>query len=349
MDFSRALITDAQALPKDDGGDFRFDLLDWIADSGILTLTVQEREIQVREKYYRFAVRGDPKDGASLFGFGRSQDKKTAATIAVNEVLERFVSRTVLRDQSVSTPLQVTVQNGEIAISKSNGPAPMPTKGLHSSNGWAVHFSAKAAIDNAVREALERHILLISYLKHGWSGFLFDEPVPFSTCTLIPGIAAATAGGFKAGIVLTTGEEAPGATFGYLCAAGPEFEKSKRWLGAFFESYEQWTDLATRDVPSTASVIEQYQWHYLKGARPALPKKVAPELSYPVVNGNLAVFDLQSQLKSPFPLYAAFVFGGDFVPLFLSQNLSSVETKNVQAHLASLGVITDLPEFHPIL
>lgn len=349
MDFSQALISHQEKLPNDTGGDFRFDLLDWIADSDLLKLTIEEREILVREKYYRFAVRGETKEGLNLYGFGRSQDKRTAASIAINEVLERFVSRSVLRDQNILAPFHVTVQNGEIIVTDSKNPAPMPTKGLHSSNGWAVHFSAKSAIENAVREALERHILLLTYLKYGWSGFMFDEPVPFSNCTLIPGIANLSAGGYKAGIVLTTGTDSPGATFGYLCAAGPEFEKSEKWLSAFFESHEQWIDLTIREKPSDVSVIEQYQWHYLKEKRSALKKNNVPGLNFPIVNSRLAVFDLQSVFKSPFPLYAAFAFGGDLVPLFLRQKLSHSESHMVQTQLAALGVATDLPEFHPIL
>lgn len=351
MDFSSSLISRVSDLPTQDGGadDFRFELLDWIADAGFLKLTVEEREIQVREKYFRFAIRGEAKTGKSVFGFGRSPDKKTAATVAVNEVLERFVSRAVLAESSVLAPLAVSIQNGKIEIADSMSPAKLPTPGLHSSNGWAVHFSAQAAIENAAREALERHILLLSYLKHRWSGFFFDEPVPFSGATLIPGIACIEAGGFRAGIVLTTGNEAPGATFGYLCAAGKEFEKSSRWLGAFFESYEQWSDLTARPTPEPSSILEDYQHHYLKTSRPTLPEEAAPEAMFEKVDGNLAVFNLQNALGSPFPLFAAFVFGGDFLPLFLRQKLSGQEIGAIRRQLSEFRIAEELPEYHPIL
>ncbi len=351
MNFSSSLISRVSDLPVQGGGaeDFRFELLDWIVDAGFLRLTVEEREIQVRDKYFRFAIRGETKTGKSVFGFGRSPDKKTAATIAVSEVLERFVSRAVLAESSVLAPLAVSVQNGKIEIADSASPTKLPTPGLHSSNGWAVHFSAQAAIENAAREALERHILLLSYLKHGWSGFFFDEPVPFSGATLIPCIACVEAGGFRSGIVLTTGKEAPGATFGYLCAAGKEFEKSSRWLGAFFESYEQWTDLTAHTTPAPSSVLEEYQRHYLKTQRPALPEETAPEAVFEKVEGHLAVFNLQSVFGSPFPLFAAFVFGGDFLPLFLRQKLSSLEAEAIRRQLSDFGITDELPEYHPIL
>lgn len=352
MNFGRALITNISDLPGDGGAarDHQYDLLDWIASSDLLKLSVFERELQVREKYFRFAIRGETPTGESFSGFGRSPDKKIAATIAINELLERFVSRSILADNTVLAPFAVTARGGEIGIGNLDSLAKLPTPGFHSSNGWAVHFSARAAIENAAREALERHILLLSYLKNGWTGFFFDEPVPFASASVIPGIAKVEAGGFKAGIVLTTGSEAPGATFGYLCGAGDDFEKSRRWLSAFFESYEQWIDLTAKEMPATTdSVIEQYQWNYLKTPRPALPDKEAAQTTFSEVNGNLAVFDLQKFFGSPFPLYAAFVFGGDLIPLFLRQKLSSEEVTVVTEKLEKFGITTHLPEFHPIL
>jgi hypothetical protein len=114
-------------------------------------------------------------------------------------------------------------------------------------------------------------------------------------------------------------------------------------------SYEQWIDLTAKEMPIITSVIEQYQWHYLKSPRPELKAEATLETIFPKVNGNLAVFDLQKALGSPFPLYAAFAFGADLLPLFLRQKLSESEMTLVKKKLEKLGVIADLPEFHPIL
>src|SRR4051812_12094197 len=121
MDFSGALIRRIEDLPDNepDGADFRYDLLDWIAESGLLKLSVYECELTVREKYYRYAISGETKTGTKFNGFGRSPDKKTAATIAVNEVLERFVSRTALAKPKILAPLAVTAQNGEVTVKDS--------------------------------------------------------------------------------------------------------------------------------------------------------------------------------------------------------------------------------------
>jgi len=352
MDFTPALITDIESLSAsvDSSADYRAVFLDWLAGLDFLKISVSERELLTKEKYHRFVVRGKDSEGILSSGFGRSRDQLTAATIAGCEMIERFVCRKILRaSNNLLAPMSVFVEDGGIDIQLSERKKSFPTMGLHSSNGWAVHFSVKQAINNAVREVLERHILLLSYLKNGWSGFLFDEQVPFEKVMLTPGIARISVGGFKAGIVLTEGGAAPGVTFGYLCQAVDGFEASGKWLSAFFESYEQWIDLTEREEPKDMSVIESYQWHHLKKKRPDLPLAPADELVIDSARANIAVFNVGAVLKCPTPLYAAFVYGGDLIPLFLKQKLSIEEQVNLREKLALHGIKSDIPEYHPIL
>jgi len=352
MDFAPALITNIENLSAlgDTSADYRATFLDWLAGLDFLKISVNERELLTKEKYYRFVVRGEDSEGVLSSGFGRSRDQLTAATIAGCEMIERFVCRKILRASSnLLAPMSVLVEDGGIDIQLSECKNSFPTVGLHSSNGWAVHFSVKQAIDNAVMEGLERHILLLSYLKSGWSGFLFDEQVPFEKVMLTPGIARISVGGFKAGIVLTEGSSAKGVTFGYLCQVVDGFEASGKWLSAFFESYEQWVDLTEREEPKEMSVIESYQWHHLKKKRPDLPLVSADELVIDKTNANIAVFNIGPVLKCPTPLYAAFVYGGNLIPLFLKQKLSSEEHVNLREKLALHGIKSDIPEYHPIL
>ncbi len=352
MNFSAALLTDVSqfSLPNDGNGDHRSTFLDWMAGIDFLKVSVFETELVVREKFHRFTVQGADKNGDLSAGFGRSKDKLTAATIAACEMLERFVSRAVLRDSAqLAAPMSVFVEDGGIDVRESLAPLIFPTAGYHSSNGWAVHFSIQEAIERSVREALERHILLLSYLKYGWSGFLFNEKVRFEKAQITPGIARVSVGGFKAGIVLTEGDEAPGVTFGYLCREAEGFEQSSNWLGAFFETYEQWIDLTKREEPADTSVIEKYQWHYLKEKRPTLSAISAQEIELGALRGGLAVFDLRSVFDCPCPIYAAFTFGQDFIPLFHRQKLSLPEQENLKKILIRYGVDAELPEYHPIL
>lgn len=352
MNFTDALMTNVEALPHcDDGnGDHRAEFLDWVAGLDFLKVSVFESELEVGEKYHRFTVQGVDAAGEQSAGFGRAKDKLTAATIASSEMIERYVSRQILRNSSqFSAPFLVSIEGGGIDVKEAEAPSAFPSKGFHSSNGWAVHFSMKQAIENAAREALERHILLLSYLKHGWAGFAFDEQVPFKKAVLTPGVARMSVGGFRAGIVVTAGPEAQGVTYGYLCEEAAGFEKSRKWLAAFFESYEQWIDLIGRMEPASPSMIEQYQWHHFKGERPTLSTNPTEETQIDAATGALAVFNLQEVLSSPVPLFAAFVFGGDFIPLFLKQKLSSEEQRSLTNLLQMSEIETELPEYHPIL
>mgnify|MGYP000541211395 CR=1 FL=1 len=353
MDLGKALLNHTDSIsPSLEGNhaSYQSQLLDWVAGAGFVKVDVSERELTVREKYFRFGVQGIDGSGKVYVGFGRSKDRLTAATIAACEMIERYVSRGAFRQShELNAPFTVRVDDGAFDLSLSSNHASFPSVGMRSSNGWAVHFSAETAIENAVREALERHILLLTYLKYGWSGFWFDEVVPFESVSLRPGIARISAGGFKAGIVLTEGKDALGMTFGYLCRKANGFEASTKWLSAFFESYEQWVDLAKCDEPKTKSVIEKYQWHFWKEPRPVLPASTALVLKHGAVCGNIAVYNLQVALGCPVPLYAAFAFGRDFVPLFFKQKLSQLEQIELSNLLKLHGLNVELPEYHPIL
>ena len=341
---------DLTSLATESSNDYESPLLEWISSAGFLKVTVQEKEIRVQQKVYRFAVVAQDDQGALYSGFGRSSERLTAATIAVNEMLERLIARKALRESGLGTQLSIQVSEGKIAITDLKSPVRLPSPGLRTSNGWAIHFSSQAAINNAAREALERHILLLSYLREGWRGFCFDKPVPFQSATVTPGKAFVTAGGFRAGIVVTTGDKARGATFGYLCDREADFAQSSKWLSAFFESYEQWADLTTEtETKRSDSILHQYQRHYFETDRPQLLSEDREALIIQGVSGNLAVFDLQKLFDSPFPLFAAYVFGGDLIPLFLRQKMSLGEIDSLQALLQVYGIEKSLPEIHPIL
>ena len=328
--------------------DHRIELLDWMASQNLFGLSIQQDEAQLLEKHHRFAITAEQDGQTSIRGFGRSVDKLTAATIASAECIERYVSRKLLKE-GVRASSRVIVEHGVIKTAPGLDSGLPPSKGLHSSNGWAVHFSRELAIQNAAREALERHILLLSFIKYGWQGFHFSKPLVFQDCTVMQGIAPVKVGGFGAGIVLTRGAKAPGATFGYICERQREIETSKRWLGAFFESHEQWADLTSRPAGQDCSILESYQRHYLDSPLQR-PEASSPNLiTQPRLAANLAVLDLQEMLKTSFPLFAAFAFGGNLVPLFLKQKLGGTEIAYVKGQLAKNGCEVDLPEFHPIL
>lgn len=333
-------------------------LLEWVADNPILKTRIHESTLDVAQsRYFRFAIEGTDAEGEMFRGFGRSRDRRGAAVIASAEMLERLVAKKVLKTNDLTAARHgILFKNGEIEINES-APCAMPSQGLHSSNGWAVHFSLQAAIERAALEALERHILLYTYLKDGWEGFDRDHQVVFEHVTLFPLMSRNEIAGFRAGMVYTKGQETgvgalPGVTFGYLCDESTRFLKSTKWLNAFFESYEQWIDVERLGIKDTDSWIERYQRHYLEKDRLSLAP-TAPHTtelhSIKQAHGHLMAFDLAKALHLPCSLYAAFVFGGDLIPLFLKQRLTKEEGLTLMHKLIGLGIAARLPEFHPIL
>lgn len=329
-------------------------LLEWIVENPFFESEVFESEIEISgQNFYRFSINATDPEGHAYYGIGRSKTRLQAASIAAGEVIERFAATKVLKS---NTPFfarhLVNVKDSEISLCALPEMAPLPSNGFHSSNGWAVHFSLKSAIEKSVIEALERHTLLYSYLHSGWDGFYADNQVPFKGQQLTPYISRFSFGGFSAGIVATEGNEFQGRTFGYLCDDAEAIYKSSKWLSAFFESFGQWESLVANWQPAeNANALIQYQRHFLTTPPTQKTSNTFIEKLDDVsdIRANILLLDLNKALKLPVPMFAAYSFGGNLIPLFFKQNLSSDEAKILLDILQNWKLPTSLPEVHPIL
>lgn len=329
-------------------------LLDWIVDNSFLKSEVFESDLEISgQKFFRFSISSTDSEGNQYHGFGRSKERLQAASIAAGEVIERYAAKKILK---ASAPFlarhHVHARDTEISITESGYATPLPPPGFHSSNGWAVHFSLKKAVDNSILEALERHTLLYSYLHSGWNGFQKDNQVPFKNQMLTPYVSRFNFGGFSAGIVATEGIEFPGRTFGYLCEDTANINGSQKWLNAFFESYGQWESLSLNNAqPQNENLLAQYQKHFLTTPHQSniFDPVAAQSQNSSKVKSNILMLDMKQAMGLPFPLYAAYTFGGDLIPLFFKQKLSTEETVSLQQILNKWDLPTGLPEYHPVL
>lgn len=329
-------------------------LLDWIVDNSHLKSKVYESDLAIPgQKFFRFAISSTDPDGNQYHGFGRSKDRLKAASIAAGEVIERYAAKRVLKSaKPCQTKHQVNIEDTEISVTESDHLTPLPSPGFHSSNGWAVHFSLKKAIENSVLEALERHTLLYSYLHSGWNGFKRDSQVPFKNQMLTPYVSRFNFGGFAAGIVATEGNEFPGRTFGYLCEDATNINGSQKWLNAFFESYGQWELLSLNDNQTQGEdLLSQYQKHFLMTPHQSndFEPVTTQSQNWSKIKSNILMLDLKRLLDLPIPLYAAYTFGGDLIPLFFRQKLSITEMALLQQTLKNWNLPAELPEYHPVL
>lgn len=329
-------------------------LLEWIVDNSFFKSEVFESTLEISgQKFFRFSITATDTEGTEYNGYGRSKNRLSAASIAAGEAIERYVAKKIFKS---NTPFfakhQVAISDTEISVSTAKQATALPTSGFHSSNGWAVYFSLKTAIEKSAIEALERHTLLYSYLRDGWNGFSTDAKVPFKGQELMPCISRFSFGGFGAGIVATEGKEFPGHTFGYLCDDSKTIMGSKKWLNAFFESFGQWESLALDStLPENANFLAKYQMHFLMAPREKIGANQTEDKIQNVsdINANILIMDLKKALDLPVPMFAAFSFGGNLIPLFFKQKLSANELKSLQQTLATWQLPSELPEVHPIL
>lgn len=326
-------------------------LLDWVVNTSAFKAEIYEDNLNITgQVYYRFYIKGTISENQRLSGFGRSKNRLTAASIAVGELIERYVAKSVFADLSVKSNAHIQASSGLIDIETSSQQTDLPKKSFHSSNGWSVHFNAKKAIENSFLEALERHTLLYTFLKDGWSGFIKDQTVPFNKLNLTPNISKHSFGGYTAGIVVTQGPEFSGRTFGYLCDSVENINSSKKWLSAFFESHDQW-ELLTKEARSKqdSNILHQYQNHFLHTEFIDEQRNEIEPINIDEIKGNLVLFDVQNALDLPCPFFAAFSYGEDLIPLLFRQKISEADLAELNLLLSKWSLPLDLPEYHPIL
>jgi len=327
-------------------------LLDWIARNPFLRSEPFENEVRIAgKKFFRFSIAASDSGGNDFYGFGRSENRLRAASISAGELIERYIAKQILKSQlSILANHEVDIRDSSISIRQSATKC-LLSSGFHSSNGWAVHFSLGAAIESAVVEALERHILLYTFLHSGWGGFQEATATQFREQKLIPYLSCFAFGGYRAGMVATTGVEFAGTTFGYLCDRITRIFTSKKWSNAFFESFGQWESLTqTKDNGFEKSWLTTYQRYYLNTPRENCLKGFG---SVKVVSdrlrSNMLMIDLKKALGLSFPLFATYCFGGDLIPLFFKQKLSATELSSLRQILEYWKLPLELPEYHPIL
>ena len=163
-------------------------LLSWFAGLGI---PIRERYLELGQfHYFQFSAQFAAGDSITT-SHGRSEVRKLAALKCVGE----FVERRFL-DESYRS---------------SDSPGLLP-RTLRSSNGWAVHQDGGKAKNTAYREALERHLLLKSFLTYGWSGFRLVEKMETEKMDLFFLTSRFSADGLTAGMVIAKSPIYPGVT-----------------------------------------------------------------------------------------------------------------------------------------
>lgn len=111
-----------------------------------------------------------------------------------------------------------------------------PDEPLKNTNGWAVHLSRASAIESAQLEAIERHILLYTFLRSGWSEFVLLDQRKDTRGSALFLASPYTQNGYFGGMVVYQNHNFPGVSFGHLADDVSRIQSSSRWNHALFEA-----------------------------------------------------------------------------------------------------------------
>lgn len=288
-------------------------------------------------KFFEFTALHKSENGETVAGHGQSNDEEQALIKAVAELYERRALKNYFKDLR------------ENRIQK-NMPAIYDHPSLRSSNGWAVHFDHVLAQAAAVNEALERHILLVSYTKEGWLGFIKIDEQIVDDIKFTSLISRYECNGMQAGMIIAKSPKQVGVTFGYFSDYTQNIRTSPKWAHALCEAKCQldgFFDLSVTDFKES-NVVENSILDYLKNpwSEPVFSSD-DHIISLPIVAPKIQSFDLSDNFGVP--LVAVNANGGGLFPLFFPPTISDSAKKFLTPLLLQNGISTPWPKRIPIL
>lgn len=276
--------------------------LEWFASYAGADLFEFERRI-AGFAYYQFVARSHQPLGRPLSSFGRSQDRTVAALKCVSKLIER---RTMLDC---------------FAVNHRDVP-----KELQTSNGWAVQQSEALAVLAAENEALERHLLLKSFLSVGWNGFDLVNRITNDEIDLYFLRAICQTENTVAGLVVAKSPYFPGVSVGQCVGSALSLDTFKFWESGIYEAVDRILTLNGQPIDLSA---DSKCW-ILKGSKRLLETPF--DFSQLVRNSKrkvesapifeTEVFDLSKKYATHFPFVAAFARSASLIPLYPPQNIS---------------------------
>ncbi|HEY8271446.1 MAG TPA: hypothetical protein VIG33_11205 [Pseudobdellovibrionaceae bacterium] len=325
-------------------------LLEWFAALG---LNLREQRMQVGDfEYYHFSsFKKRASGGGYLSSHGRSTSRRTAAIKCAAEMIERQF----MLDYFPTAPSFVLAETHNFEKeTKTLEIVALPKKDFWSSNGWAVHFDKDISQKKAIDEALERHLLLKSFLNSQWQGFSPVHQIKNSEMELYFYSSQFELGEKTAGIVLAKSPLYKGVSFGYCLGNKSEMANISFWENAIFEAIDKIltlngksVDLSQRPdswiVSDTKEFLEKpFDFSSMSHTPVQEVKDVIPEVS-------VKTFNLAEKWNLPFSFFASFAWGGSLIPLFNKASLSPTSILQLKAVLKLNGLDKEIPERHPIL
>ncbi len=323
------------------------EMVSWFLKEAKAPLRMDERKIG--DHKYFICSSGFEDETGLVVVCGRGLTKLQAATRCIGEWLERKAVFEFFRSSS-DTILAINIrvhENGDL-ISKGEIETPLLPMEFWTTNGWAIHTDLKQAQESALAEALERSLLMSSFLRWGWQGLieinrLSVDQIEFQSC-----ISRYKTDQFSAGFAISRNLDAPGLSFGHFSEKSDRILQSPKWTQALYESADKFEAHLDRDQIKDPIAVD-VEWYMKHGDRIDLADDKTLQEKFKFSSFCLHVENLAAKWNLPFPLYSAFAFGGDLMPLFLPRELSSSGRDLVTSIGKSLGFEAVIPKRTPIL
>jgi hypothetical protein len=269
-----------------------------------------------------------------IFGHGQSSSAHTALLKSICENLERQF----MIDYFAETPVDSFSADEAYRY---------PV--LRTSNGWAIHTTEQGAVHSAKCEALERHILILAYLKDGWRAFTKINEMEIGDTTFTSLLCRFTCNDVGVGMVIAKSKRCAGVTFGYFSDAASGLRTSAKWLHALYEAKGQLdghadiSNLSKERCVVKDAIIDHLHSDWIEPEFSMNEKLVSLPSVWPTIERHL--FKLNDSIS----LHVANVRDGGLVPLFFLSDLTSQARKYLEKQLSAFGTSIGSHSRIPIL
>jgi hypothetical protein len=326
--------------------------LNLFADKGILT---SEKRLQLGGlNYFLFSSQFELADGRICSCYGKDEDRVSAAVKCAAESIEREVmSRFFFTGVDRTAASAVTLTKAGL-ISEAATDVDLAPPGLRNSNGWAIQRSKELAETAAVREALERHLLLKSFIRFGWDGFSLVQEIEAEDATFYLMTSRYSCAGMTSGLVVAKSTLYSGISLGYCCGKLNEIGNADFWKTALYEAADKILLLKGREIKLSADS----SWMTAEIKRlleePFDASALRTQIGTGFIEDSSISFYLKSwnvapELKTDIPVFSAFVWGIDLLPLFPTVGLSEEAANYVRNILSRNDLAPLIPKRHPII
>ena len=309
------------------GSDWEDQFLDWYSQQNH---PMFENKLKLGHlDYYHFSSQFPVADSRHAQSFGSGLDRRSAALKCAGEAVERQVMFRYFAENRERFP-----------------------KAFRNSNGWAVHSTLELAKQKAVNEAIERHLLLLSFCKFGWAGFKEVHTLEAGEITVKFFESRCRSNGKSSGLVAAQTRGQDGISFGYCLLDLDRQQAGGPWQAAMFEAvdkillfdpnYKPQESISWMTKENLRLLEAAFDLNQIGGGEDFVP--------YEVETGDFTVevIDVALEQNLKFPLYAAFAYGGDLIPLFWKTELDAAAEAQLLEKLRRHGV-SSIPDWHPVL